>query len=100
MKQVTRVFGVLLFVSLMLLKVSALHVYSHQDDKGDTIENCQICNILAENQTAEVPLASTSDFTAVLIPTITIEVVYEQPVFKRQQHTLHCISRPPPTGSV
>lgn len=39
-----------LFTVLMLIKVSAFHVYSHQTDENNKIENCSICDIVSLNQ--------------------------------------------------
>jgi len=41
-----------LFATL-LLKVSAIHVYSHEDSQTDTIENCTFCKAVVENQQSE-----------------------------------------------
>lgn len=43
----------------MLIKVSSFHVYTHQDNSVDTIENCSICDMAIQNQN--------SDFTFVAI---------------------------------
>jgi len=42
----------------MLCKVSAFHVYTHEDSSSDDIENCLQCDLAIENQVAElsVPL--------------------------------------------
>ena len=37
----------------MFFKVSALHVYSHQDSTKNQIENCKICDSAIENQNAK-----------------------------------------------
>ncbi|WP_222984094.1 hypothetical protein [Flagellimonas meishanensis] len=95
-----RVFGVLLFVTLMMFKVTALHVYSHQDDNGDTVENCQICHVLVENQTVEVPFVAMVTLPIVPITTVTVEVAQEQTVWESQQYGLSYISRPPPFSLV
>lgn len=39
-----------LFTALMLVKVSSFHVYSHETDKNNKIENCSICDIVSLNQ--------------------------------------------------
>lgn len=41
------------FIALMLFKVSSFHVYSHQDNSADQIENCKICDAAIENQNGE-----------------------------------------------
>ncbi len=43
----------------MLFKVSAAHVYSHQDADFDSIENCKICDVAVENQEAEFVVTNT-----------------------------------------
>lgn len=39
--------------ALMLFKVSSFHVYSHQDDTSDEIENCDVCELALENTDSE-----------------------------------------------
>ncbi len=39
--------------TLMLIKVTSFHIYTHQDNSLDTIENCNICNIAIQNPHAE-----------------------------------------------
>ncbi|APA65796.1 hypothetical protein YQ22_16665 [Maribacter sp. 1_2014MBL_MicDiv] len=46
----------------MLIKVTSFHVYSHQDNKVDTIENCSICELAVQNQNAEYTLVATFIF--------------------------------------
>lgn len=43
----------------MLIKVTSFHVYSHQDNKVDTIENCSICELAVQNQNAEYTFVAT-----------------------------------------
>ncbi|SFR84537.1 MULTISPECIES: hypothetical protein [Maribacter] len=37
----------------MLIKVTSFHVYTHQDNTVDTIENCSICDLAVQNQNSE-----------------------------------------------
>jgi len=37
----------------MLLKVTSFHIYSHQDNLTNTIENCNICDLAIQNQSSE-----------------------------------------------
>ncbi|WP_430426171.1 hypothetical protein [Maribacter litoralis] len=37
----------------MLIKVTSFHVYTHQDNTADTIENCSICDLAVQNQNSE-----------------------------------------------
>lgn len=43
------IFSILLF-TLMIFKVSSFHVYAHQDETENKIENCSICDIVSLNQ--------------------------------------------------
>lgn len=45
----------------MLCKVTALHVYSHEDASSAEIENCLQCDLAIENQVSE--LSATSAFS-------------------------------------
>lgn len=42
--------SIFFFAALMLVKVSTLHIYTHQDSDEDTIENCLLCDFALENQ--------------------------------------------------
>ncbi|MEX0312761.1 MAG: hypothetical protein AB3N18_01185 [Allomuricauda sp.] len=97
MPELKKVIGFVLFASLMLVKVSALHVYTHQDSEKDSVEHCDICDIAIENQTSDVQIN----------PIITIEHSPEivettwEPHFDQQLTTIRfnfsLFSRPPPT---
>ncbi|NER19032.1 hypothetical protein [Spongiivirga citrea] len=39
--------------ALMLVKVSAFHVYAHDDASKASIENCNTCDLAIENQQAQ-----------------------------------------------
>lgn len=43
-----------LLFTLLLVKVSALHVYSHQDSPTDAVEDCTLCEVLMTNQQVEL----------------------------------------------
>ena len=51
----------------MLVKVTSFHVYSHQDNKVDTIENCSICELAVQNQNAEYTLEYLKRFSGTLL---------------------------------
>lgn len=53
MKEFRKLFGLFLFISLMLVKVSALHVYTHNECDSEQIEECEICDVVFENQNNE-----------------------------------------------
>jgi len=46
---------------LMLCKVSAFHVYTHQDEAANEIENCSVCDVALENQYSELHFPATYD---------------------------------------
>lgn len=48
MRQITRFLGCFLFTAILLIKVSALHAYSHND--SDDIKDCTTCTLSLENQ--------------------------------------------------
>lgn len=64
--------------ALMVLKVSSFHVYTHQDNTQDSVENCAICDLAIENQNQDL-IYPTQQVT--LSPT-GVYLVYEQPVLK------------------
>lgn len=61
MKDFRKILGLFIFVSLMFVKVSALHVYAHQDGDQEKIENCKICDLAVENQNTELNQVSDSE---------------------------------------
>ncbi|MUH34467.1 DUF2645 family protein [Zobellia amurskyensis] len=50
-------FSVFILFSLILIKVTSFHVYTHQDDSADTIEKCSICDVAIQNQNSEFTFA-------------------------------------------
>lgn len=46
------------FATLWLVKVSAIHVYSHTNNDCDRLDNCEYCELAIENQNSEnvIPL--------------------------------------------
>ncbi|UII75954.1 hypothetical protein LV716_17070 [Flagellimonas sp. HMM57] len=81
----------------MLIKVSALHVYAHQDDDCDAIENCEICDIALESQSSglEIPLQLIcSNGNSIL----EIKGFKEKSqVFSSASNTFRLFGRPPPS---
>jgi len=59
-----------LLLTLMVLKVSSFHVYTHQDNITDTIENCNICDVALENQNTEYT------FTSILVLLSTVVFIF------------------------
>lgn len=82
----------------MLFKVTAVHVYSHQNDGFDQIENCKVCDVAVENQNAEH-----LDFDATFYETPQPEAIAPEPFSTISQSVLvyqvhfRLFGRPPPT---
>lgn len=84
----------------MLCKVTALHVYSHEDASSAEIENCLQCDLAIENQVSE--FSATSNFSFVSSP----EVVFDfRKVFYHNNNTallsplrFKQFGRPPPVA--
>nr|WP_299485183.1 hypothetical protein [uncultured Allomuricauda sp.] len=96
MPRCKRFLGFLLFAVLMLVKVSALHVYTHNDTEGDTIENCTTCEVALENQNSDILF--TSGVIEVTTPDITTNslVLFEDQQFVATKLNSLLFSRPPP----
>ncbi|AKA36271.1 MAG: hypothetical protein CMH48_03365 [Muricauda sp.] len=67
MVEFKRIVPILLFLALMSIKVSAFHVYAHQDNDSQ-IENCEFCDLAIENQQSEHT------------PTFTVALDFQPPV--------------------
>lgn len=52
----------------MLIKVTSFHVYTHQDNAVDTIENCSICDFAVQNLNSDFTFVATLIF--ILLPLI------------------------------
>ena len=51
-KKIGSAIAFLLF-ALLLVKVSAFHVYTHHDSPTDELDNCKICHLVVETQSSE-----------------------------------------------
>ena len=96
MNKARHIFFPLALVCLMLLKVSAFHIYTHHSENDDHIE-CQICDLVLENQSAEVQLTFTEN---IIVPDFylfaePVEII-DQDVPSKTSHNLHLFLRPPP----
>lgn len=82
---------------MLFMKVSAFHVYAHQDSEDTSIENCGICELAIESQqtaldlTSDVAVVLNIDYTRFRIPKVFYcsEFVETSTIFK-------LFSRPPP----
>ena len=52
-KSIFTYFSAFILLGLILIKVTSFHIYSHQDNPVDTIENCSICDMAIQNQNSE-----------------------------------------------
>ncbi|MEP5593666.1 MAG: hypothetical protein ABJP52_06545 [Flavobacteriaceae bacterium] len=97
MQEFKKLFGLFLFMTLMLVKVSSLHVYSHGDCDEDEIENCTVCDLAIE--------AQGSSFVQLVQPEVTFQPFFNfhKPHFdlviidKTSDLSFDLFSRPPPT---
>nr|WP_298789509.1 hypothetical protein [uncultured Allomuricauda sp.] len=96
MPRCKRFLGFLLFAALMLVKVSALHVYTHNDTEGDSIENCATCEVALENQNSDILF--TDGIIEVAIQDIVTDslVLFENQAFVATKFNFLLFSRPPP----
>ena len=81
----------------MLFKVSAAHVYSHQEADIDTIENCKICDVAVENQEAEFVVSNVISLeTPVQTPFPKENLIYLPQTDSSKLVHFRLFGRPPP----
>lgn len=96
MSQTKRIVGFLFFTTLMLAKVSAFHVHTHDRDDCDHEEECELCDWALEFQTAELEIPSP------IIPKVSESTLFikpfteKVPVFSSVIKVHQLFSRPPP----
>ncbi|SNY99819.1 hypothetical protein [Flagellimonas pacifica] len=96
MPEFKKFFGFFLFAALMLVKISALHVYTHDDTDVDAVENCTICDIALENQNSDFQLDNdTLKISAQEISQEAIGISADQQL-KPIRFNFLLFSRPPP----
>ena len=64
----TNCIAILLF-TLILFKVSSFHVYTHQDNTSDDIENCSVCELAIENENTVYLIISPQILSNTLVET-------------------------------
>ncbi|WP_461444985.1 hypothetical protein [Maribacter sp.] len=87
----------LLLLILMFFKVSAVHVYTHEDTSTDQIENCKICDSAIENQ--DIEHLSTASVTIDANPQLFStppKIAYVPLSITTSLAHLRLFSRPPP----
>lgn len=96
MKDFRKILGLFIFVSLMFVKVSALHVYSHQDGDQEKIENCKICDLVVENQGVELNQVANSEAFHPTFLSLQDNNFYYISLNTKKDFSYHLFSRPPP----
>lgn len=84
-----------LLVGLLFIKVSAFHVYSHED-ADNQIETCGYCDLAVENQQAELTPAFTSS-EVIAPPTEYVATRFDlAPSATSSIYSSYFFARPPP----
>jgi len=87
---------VTLLLGLLFIKVSAFHVYAHQNTDNQ-IEICGYCDLAIENQQAELsPDLTPIDFTERLLDYPTLRFYLSEEDFTPLHHSAYLFTRPPP----
>lgn len=88
----------LVLLILMFFKVSAFHVYTHQDNSSNQIENCKICDSAIENQNAEHLSVSTVFVEMPKIASVQTQAILgDTQIFIASKVHFRLFGRPPPT---
>lgn len=98
MKNVLKQLGIVLFVSILLIKLSAFHIYEHHDTIDEQEMQCELCFLVFESQHSEglqpiIPIIE--DSTLRLSSESKIIELNFQPV--PNLHRAALFSRPPPS---
>lgn len=88
----------LVLFALLWVKVSAFHVYAHQDDATNEIENCKVCHLMVESQSVEEQIAPAPSFDTPHIEIISRASIFENKIVVVSP-LLHArlFGRPPPS---
>lgn len=87
----------MLLFTLILLKVSSFHVYTHHDSASNDIENCAFCELAIENQQTAYTLNTPQLFSTAFLETNRNVLAKEyKAVTTSTCFTLHLFGRPPP----
>lgn len=81
----------------MLLKVSAFHIYQHNEQDGDHQE-CHLCEQAIDNQVAELHLQSQISIAPVVLEQIEVIKTMGRPIAKVSPNNKpYFFLRPPPS---
>ena len=97
MVKVRNIIAFILFGALMLIKVSALHIYTHQGSETDSMDHCHLCEMAIEAQQADLDFAQNYMAPVLLAPLVQmVKTSYSQATsFTTVPNSL--FSRPPPS---
>lgn len=87
---------VVVFLSLLFVKVSAVHVYAHQNTDYQ-VEICGYCDLAIENQQSELtPAHTTPELSATHSELPVTEIAQAVEVVISIHHSSYIFTRPPP----
>ncbi|WP_273566692.1 hypothetical protein [Maribacter halichondriae] len=96
-KKIGSAIAFLLF-ALLLVKVSAFHVYTHHDSPTDELDNCKICHLVLETQSSEQQVEPVLSFDIAKIAVIGENpIIRENTVFTSFLLHYRLFGRPPPS---
>ena len=98
MKNILEYIGTVLFIGLMLVKISAFHVYEHHDSVYGQHTQCELCVLTMESQQGETLMTPTAIVAVDLnIPDYNSDITpFDLPVITDPLKTT-LFSRPPPS---
>ncbi|WP_430908803.1 hypothetical protein [Maribacter sp. 2-571] len=83
-------------LTLLLVKVTSLHVYTHAEDCDTSIEQCAICDVALENQQPYQLSDSVYEFRFVDIPIVTTVNYGYRSLSESPLSRFSLFGRPPP----
>jgi len=87
---------IILLLGLLFIKVSAFHVYEHQD-ADNQIEVCGYCDLAIENQQTELsPGFSVPEFVPQPLIQLTAKIRPQSDLVRSEHLTSFILTRPPP----
>lgn len=97
MRELRKYLSLFLFTTLMLVKVSAFHVYTHDHGEEDHVEDCPICDVLFEALSSAHDFELGFDFE---LPQDTLVAYHANTTYSYAYFTseisFHFFGRPPP----
>ncbi|UII81319.1 hypothetical protein [Flagellimonas sp. CMM7] len=101
MKEILRRCFAFLLIGLLLIKVSAFHVYEHQNNLDNPLEHCEHCLLAFDGQQFEGLIPSNPVPQKFLTPVISKQkIVSSKFSFTNTAKLVSLFSRPPPSQMV